>query len=51
MLNKYILGDKVIEATEERYNRSFKDIGYIPYVEKKVVEEKTTEKKKTNKDK
>ena len=33
-MNKYILGNKIIEATEERYNNNFKDIGYVPYVEK-----------------
>ena len=34
-MNKYILGNKIIEATEERYNNNFKDIGYVPYVERK----------------
>lgn len=33
-MNKYILGNKIIEATEERYNNTFKSIGYVPYVEK-----------------
>ncbi len=34
-MNKYILGNKIIEATEERYNNTFKDMGYVPYVERK----------------
>ena len=34
-MNKYILGNKIIEATEERYNNNFKDMGYVPYVERK----------------
>ena len=55
MLKKYRLGDKIIRATEERYNRDFKEIGYVPYVEKKVAddkeEEKVVEKKKISKEK
>ena len=39
-MNKYILGNKIIETTEERYNNTFKSIGYIPYVERKVIESK-----------
>ena len=39
-MNKYILGNKIIEATEERYNNTFKSIGYVPYVEKKAIEPK-----------
>lgn len=39
-MNKYILGNKIIEATEERYNNNFKDIGYVPYVEKREKTEK-----------
>lgn len=39
-MNKYILGNKIIEATEERYNNNFKDIGYVPYVEHKKEEMK-----------
>ena len=42
-MNKYILGTKTIETTEEIYNRIFKDLGYIPYVEKKTIN-KTTKK-------
>jgi len=52
MLKKYKLGNKIIEATEDRYNRDFKDIGYVPYIEKKIVdEEKPTIKKKLDKEK
>ena len=40
-MNKYILGNKIIEATEERYNNNFKDIGYVPYVEKVERKEET----------
>ena len=44
MLNKYILGSKMIETTEENYLKIFKDMGYEPYVEEikvsKPVEEK-----------
>lgn len=47
MLNKYILGNKKIETTEERYNRVFKDMGYIPYVEKKQEKEIAKEETKT----
>ena len=39
-MNKYILGNKIIETTEERYNNTFKDIGYVPYVEHKKEEMK-----------
>lgn len=39
-MNKYILGNKIIEATEERYNNTFKDMGYVPYVEHKKEEMK-----------
>ena len=42
-MNKYILGNKIIEATEERYNNNFKDIGYVPYVERKEETETTRE--------
>ena len=41
-MNKYILGNKIIETTEERYNSTFKGMGYIPYVE--IKKEETTEK-------
>ena len=40
-MNKYILGNKIIEATEERYNNTFKSIGYVPYVEKVERKEET----------
>ena len=38
-MNKYILGNKVIETTEERYNTTFKDLGYKPYQEPKANNE------------
>lgn len=45
MLNKYILGNKMIETTEEKYLKIFKDMGYEPYIEEikvsKSVEEKS----------
>ena len=49
-MNKYILGNKIIETTEERYNNTFKSIGYIPFVETKSAELKPDrEYKKTRK--
>ena len=45
-MNKYILGNKIIEATEERYNNTFKSIGYVPYVERKEETETTREVKR-----
>jgi hypothetical protein len=45
-MNKYILGNKMIETTTERYETTFKAMGYVPYVEKaKKVETKVVEKK------
>lgn len=46
MLNKYRLGDSIIETTEQRYKTKFKDMGYVPYIEQKEVKKKST--KKTN---
>jgi hypothetical protein len=44
-MNKYILGEKIIETTEERYQTTFKALGYVPYAEKeKKVETKVVEK-------
>ena len=34
-MNKYILGEKTIETTEKKYNEIFKDLGYVPFKEKK----------------
>lgn len=41
-MNKYInkLTGSIIETTEERYNDQFKEIGYEPYVEKKIEKPK-----------
>lgn len=51
MLNKYRLGESIIETTEERYLTKFKDMGYTPYKKEKVeplkkAEVKTETKKK-----
>ena len=58
-MEKYILGENIITTTRERYERTFKRLGYKPYkapvkkekAEEKVEEEKITEKKKINKEK
>lgn len=49
-MRDYILGDKIISVTPEKYESVFKGLGYLPYVKEekaKVVE--TTEKKTKNK--
>lgn len=46
-MKKYILGNKIISTTPERYETTFKDMGYVPYKEK--VENKESTKKQTTK--
>lgn len=50
-MNKYELNGNIIKTTEERYEKTFKNLGYVPYKEKKV-EEKAEEvkSKKSNKE-
>ena len=45
-MNKYRLGNKIIETTEEVYNARFKEIGYVPFKEEK---EEVKEVKRTRK--
>lgn len=48
-MNKYELDGNIIKTTEERYERTFKNLGYVPYKEKKAevkAEEKEVKKSK-----
>jgi hypothetical protein len=52
-MEKYILGNNIIKTTKERYESTFKALGYEPYIEKKEIKLKTKEtefKSKKNKE-
>lgn len=49
-MKEYILGDKKIITTPERYERTFKSLGYILYEEKKEVKMEVEPKPKKKKD-
>lgn len=38
-MEKYILDENIIITTKERYEKKFKALGYVPYVEEAKVEE------------
>ncbi len=50
-MNKYELDGNIIKTTEERYERTFKSLGYVPYKEKKAeVKAEEVKSKKSNKE-
>jgi hypothetical protein len=44
-MNEYILGDKKIKTTAERYEATFKALGYVSVKAEKVKEPKNKEEK------
>lgn len=45
-MKEYILGNKKIITTPNRYERTFKELGYIPYEEKKSIKKEVETKLK-----
>ena len=41
-MEKYKLDSNIIITTRERYEKKFKALGYVPYVEEAKVEENAT---------
>ncbi len=49
-MKEYILGSKKILTTPDRYEKTFKELGYIPNEEKKEVKKEIGSKLKNKKD-
>ena len=49
-MEKYILGNNIIKTTKERYESTFKALGYEPYVERKQIKKESEFKPKKNKE-
>lgn len=43
-MEKYILGKNIIITTKERYEKTFKDLGYIPYHKPSIENKEFTKK-------
>ncbi len=49
-MKEYILGNKIISTTPERYETTFKDMGYVPYKKKEEkIDDKEPKKKEPKK--
>ena len=47
-MEKYILGENIIITTRERYEKTFKNLGYKPYKETSIKSEINTENETEN---
>lgn len=48
-MKDYILNDKIISTTENRYEKEFKDQGYVPYNDTKILFNNEKNLEKSNK--